>query len=155
MIFFCNKNKVGVDCFDQMVRLYTNRTATQRCPMSVSGNMLDIAAINAWVLYKSSTQKQIIQQKFILLLVKKLTNRMEKICPGSDIPQSRPTSITTRKRRHFHGANCNNMNVTLCIKCNCLSCGSCSENNTNILYHVTCKKFFFVTVVSRSFIIFK
>ena len=104
MIFLCNKNKVGVDCFDQMERLYTTQTATQRCPMSVSGNMLDIATINAWVLYKSSTQKQIIQRKFILLLVNKLTNRMKKICPGSDTPQSRPTSITTRKLWHFHGA---------------------------------------------------
>ena len=118
------------------------RAATQRWRMSVWGNMLDIAAINAWILYKNSTQKKIMQRKFILLLVKKLTNRIKKTCPGSDTPQSRPASIATRKRRHCHGANCNSMTVTLCMKCNCSSCESCSENKKNFVYHVTCKKIF-------------
>ena len=107
------------------------------------GNMLDIAAINARVLYKNSTQKQIYRRKFILLLMKKLTNtsRMEKSSADSDTPQSRPISFTTRKRRHCHGANCNNMTVTLCMKCNRPSCGSCSKNNARVMY-VTYKKCF-------------
>ena len=41
------------------------------------------------------------------------------------------------------------MTVTLCMKYNCSSCGSCSENNTNVVYHVACKKIFFVMVVSH------
>ena len=40
IVLFYNKNKVGFDCFDQMARLYTTRSATRRWPMSVWGNML-------------------------------------------------------------------------------------------------------------------
>ena len=50
MILFCNSNKVGIDCFDQMARLYTTRSASRRRPVAVWGNILDIAAINSYVL---------------------------------------------------------------------------------------------------------
>ena len=52
MILFYNASKVGVDCFDQMARLYTTRSASRRWPVAVWGNILDIAAINSYVLYK-------------------------------------------------------------------------------------------------------
>ena len=52
MILFYNANKVGVDCFDQMTRLYTTRSASRRWPVAVWSNILDIAAINSYVLYK-------------------------------------------------------------------------------------------------------
>ena len=134
IVLFYNKNKVGVDCFDQMARLYTTRSATRRWPMSVWGNMLDIAAINAWILYKKSTRKQISRRKFILCLVETLINRMANNSADSDLPQCRPNSTATRKRRHCHGANCKNMTVTLCMTCNRPSCGSCSQNNTRVVY---------------------
>ena len=47
MVLFYNKNKVAVDCFDQMARLHTTRSASRRWFLSIWGNMLDIAAINA------------------------------------------------------------------------------------------------------------
>ena len=139
IVLFYNKNKVGVDCFDQMARLYTTRSATRRWPMSVWGNMLDIAAINAWILYKKSTRKQISRRKFILCLVETLINRMANNSADSDLPQCRPNSTATRKRRHCHGANCKNITVTLCMTCNRPSCGSCSQNNTRVVY-VKCKQ---------------
>ena len=47
IILFYNANKVGVDCFDQIARLYTTRPASQRWPIAVWDNILDIAAINS------------------------------------------------------------------------------------------------------------
>ena len=52
MVLFYNANKVGVDCFEQMARLSTRRSASRRWPVAVWGNILDIAAINSYVLYK-------------------------------------------------------------------------------------------------------
>ena len=52
MILFYNANKVCVDCFDQMARLYTTRSAGRKWPVAVWGNILDIAAINSYILYK-------------------------------------------------------------------------------------------------------
>ena len=59
MILFYNANKVGVDCFDQMARLCTTRSASRRWPVTVWGNILDIAAINSYVLYKKVTSNRI------------------------------------------------------------------------------------------------
>ena len=47
VVSFYNRNKAGVDCFDQMTRLYLTRAASRRWPLAVWGNILDIAAINA------------------------------------------------------------------------------------------------------------
>ena len=69
MILFYNANKVGVDCFDKMARLYTTRSASRRWPVSVWGNILDIAAINSYVLYKKVTNERITHRQFILMLV--------------------------------------------------------------------------------------
>ena len=52
-----NANKVGIDCFDQMARLYTTRSTSQRWPLAVWGNILDIAAINSYSLYKKSDKR--------------------------------------------------------------------------------------------------
>ena len=51
VILFFNKNEVGANCFDQMTRFYTTRSASRRWPLSVWGNILDIAAINAKILF--------------------------------------------------------------------------------------------------------
>ena len=59
MILFNNANKAGVNCFDQMARLYTTRSASRRWTVVVWGNILDIAAINFYVFYKKVTNKRI------------------------------------------------------------------------------------------------
>ena len=64
---FYNANKVGVDCFDQMARLYTTRSATRRWPVAVWDNILDIAAINSWILFRQVTKENITRREFILI----------------------------------------------------------------------------------------
>ena len=61
--------KVGVDCFDQMACLCITRSANRRWPVAVWGNILDIAAINSYVLYKRVTSNRITRRQFILILV--------------------------------------------------------------------------------------
>ena len=51
MILFYNKNKVGVDSVDQMLRLYSTHSVSRRWPLAVWSNTLDISVINARVLY--------------------------------------------------------------------------------------------------------
>ena len=59
MILLYNVIKVDVDCFDQMARLYTTRSASVRWPVAVWGNIMDIAAINCCILYKKVTSERI------------------------------------------------------------------------------------------------
>ena len=77
MILFYNANKVGVDCFDQMSRLCTKRSASRRWPVAVWGNILNIAAINSYALYKRVTSNRIIRRQFILMLVENLLGKPE------------------------------------------------------------------------------
>ena len=48
---FTSKNKVGVDVVDQMLRQYSTYTACQRWLFAVWTNILNIAALNSWVIY--------------------------------------------------------------------------------------------------------
>ena len=52
VVQFYNKNKVGVDVFDQMAKKYTTLAATKRWPLAVWTNLLDIAGLNCWILYR-------------------------------------------------------------------------------------------------------
>ena len=81
--FFYNAKKIGVDCFDQMARLYTTRSATRRWPAAVWGNILDIAAINSGILFRQVTKENIKHREFILILIEILINKQ---------PEARNTS---------------------------------------------------------------
>ena len=52
---FYNKTKCGVYVADQMARQYSVKADTCRCPVAVFYNILDLAGINAFVLYKKRT----------------------------------------------------------------------------------------------------
>ena len=53
-IEYYNKSKVGVDIIDQMARYNTCKAGTRRWPVACFHNMLDLCAINAWILYKET-----------------------------------------------------------------------------------------------------
>ena len=50
-----NSTKGAVDTMDQMVREYSCARQTRRWPLAVFMNMLDVAAVNAYVLYMTKT----------------------------------------------------------------------------------------------------
>ena len=75
VIHFYNRNKVGVDVVDQMLRQYSTHTASRRWPLAVWTNILDIAALNSWVIYKQVTEDKISRRDFILALVETLRNK--------------------------------------------------------------------------------
>jgi len=54
---FYNKTKCGVDVLDQMACRYSTRAAAHRWPVQVFYNVLDLAAINAWIIYRGVTGK--------------------------------------------------------------------------------------------------
>lgn len=52
VINFYNMSKGGVDCADQMIETYSSKFATRRWPVVLFCNLLDIAALNAYVLFE-------------------------------------------------------------------------------------------------------
>ena len=67
-----NETKFGVDIVDQMAKKYTSRTGTRRWPIHSFQTTLDLAAINAWALYKEVTNEKISRWIFIRKLAEKL-----------------------------------------------------------------------------------
>nr|XP_033948184.1 uncharacterized protein LOC117453483 [Pseudochaenichthys georgianus] len=54
---YYNHSKVGVDVLDQMARQYSVKGGTRRWPVAVFYNVLDLAAISAWVLRSCMSQR--------------------------------------------------------------------------------------------------
>nr|XP_022906882.1 uncharacterized protein LOC111418576 [Onthophagus taurus] len=61
MITYYNKYKTGVDTMDQMVTRYTTRRRTQRWPLAMFFNILDVGALASYVIYYENNK--MIQRK--------------------------------------------------------------------------------------------
>ena len=72
IVTFYNKTKCGINVADQMARQYTVKAGTGRWPVVVFYNILDLAYINAYVLYKKKTGDAISRRNFMFQLATKL-----------------------------------------------------------------------------------
>nr|XP_003708046.2 PREDICTED: uncharacterized protein LOC100876414 [Megachile rotundata] len=76
-ISFYNNTKYGVDILDQIARKYSTKAGSRRWPVHVFYNILDLAAINAWVIYKDVIQVQISRKEFLLQLAEELSGNYD------------------------------------------------------------------------------
>ena len=52
-------NKCGVDLLDSMARMHSTKSPMRRWPMAVWCNILDLAGVNAWILFSKETGRKI------------------------------------------------------------------------------------------------
>ncbi|KAK6300563.1 hypothetical protein J4Q44_G00286610 [Coregonus suidteri] len=93
-----NNTKVGVD---KMARQCTVKAATQRWPVAVFYNLLDLAAINAHVLFTVCTGKTMPRREFIMQLALELReNHMmaRGKAAAHDVPNDAPR-LSEKKRQ--------------------------------------------------------
>ncbi|XP_071039876.1 piggyBac transposable element-derived protein 4-like [Parasteatoda tepidariorum] len=133
-VAYYNKTKFGVDIVDQMARKYSVKTGSRIWPLHVFYNILDLAAINAWILYKETTGVKITHKNFIFQLAEEL---------GSDHRDEQNTSFNSlsvtqnpnvRKSCQI-GLRKKNRSNNICIKCNKYVCGKSASK-----IEFTCKK---------------
>ncbi|GFQ94035.1 HTH La-type RNA-binding domain-containing protein [Trichonephila clavata] len=72
-IQFYNSTKFGVDLVNQIARKYTVKASSRRWPFQIFFNILGLAAINAWILYKETTGIQIQRKVFLFQLAEHLS----------------------------------------------------------------------------------
>lgn len=77
-IRFYNDAKFGVDVADQMGRKYCVKSKNFRWPLQVFFNILDLAEINAWVLYEETTGETISRQEISFQLASELGDAYKK-----------------------------------------------------------------------------
>ena len=118
IVKFYNKTKAGVDIVDKMIKNYSTQAFCRRWPLAVFYNLLDKAGINAHILYKETSGKNISRKSFLINLSKELI----------DIKNETSTSIDSneqlkRKRKHCQINQCENKSPHLCFQCNKIICG--------------------------------
>lgn len=129
---FYNQTKYGVDIIDQMARKYSVKAPSRRWPVHTFYNLLDLAAINAWIIYKEVTgETKLSRQAFIQLLANELRQDYLSAKNEKKRKPSRSQEIDTGsvsvKRRKCEVKLCKgNMTFKNCLTCKKMVCGKCS-----------------------------
>nr|XP_023668632.1 piggyBac transposable element-derived protein 1-like [Paramormyrops kingsleyae] len=136
-----NHMKCGVDVLDQMARMYSVRAPTRRWPVAVFYNMLDLAAANAYILYKACTGWKGKRRLFLSLLAKELCcqfmqqKEMEaerKAAAAFASVVAGPIQTTQCQVQE----SCNrNRSRFICATCQKFTCAKCREDS-----HWVCKR---------------
>ena len=124
-----NTTKCGVDVMDQMVREYSVRAGTRRWPVAVFYNMIDMAALNAYVLYKALSGTNERRVDFLVELARELANSHVngKKAQKQQLFQQQPRTPRPGKRskcqvRYRCRKNCATVRCTYCYQ---YTCGKC------------------------------
>ena len=128
IIHFYNKTKVGVDCLDAMLRLYSCKAATRRWPLSCFWDLLDKAALNSWILFRKSTGNEIKRKPFIIALGESLCKEQREKKAKKSMNSNSEARFTSRVL--CKEAQCHNKSYHMCSECNEPVCGKHSEKKT-------------------------
>lgn len=122
-----NSTKFGVDILDQMSRLYTVKFGCRRWPMHVFFNVLDLAGINAWILYRETTGEEVTRRMFLFKLAEELSSAYIQ-SRKRPVPTSIATVETSKVRKTCQIGGCKSTNKTknLCVQCKKFVCGPCA-----------------------------
>ncbi|XP_026059293.1 uncharacterized protein LOC113043955 [Carassius auratus] len=139
-VTYYNNTKYGVDVLDQMARAYSVKGGMRRWPVAVFYNILDLAGINAHILFKECTSSKIARRKFLLRLAEELRAEfMEGKRAASQLTQgpnqkNQPPQLTPKRRQCQVRRICKqNKTHDTCCKCHKPVCGNCARRT-----EVTC-----------------
>jgi hypothetical protein len=126
IVQYYNTNKVGVDCLDSMLRLYSTKSATRRWPMGCFFDLLDKAALNSWIMFVDATGVSLSRREYIMQLAEQLCGAAEhQLAPNttSSLEQRPP-----QKRRKCSITSCENKTAATCVRCRKPCCGRHGQN---------------------------
>lgn len=136
-ITYYNNTKYGVDIADGMAKAHSVKAASRRWPVHVFYNILDLAGINSWILYKEVTGSKISRIHFLLQLAEELQIEFKTSKPVPekralvipDSPDSPNKKIKTASggRPICQTAKCRNKSLGIaCANCSKIVCGKCT-----------------------------
>lgn len=145
-VAFYNNTKCGVDTLDQMARMYSTKAGSRRWPVQVFYNVLDLAAINAWILYQSVIGKKISRHRFMLELAEELRTKPNPRTDARLVPDAQPGPETAMVPRGCKRSKCQvgnpckgNKTSEKCTQCQKFVCGKCTARVDKKIYCNHCK----------------
>lgn len=139
VIKFYNTEKCAVDTVDSMLRMTSSRCATRRWPVAVWENLLDIVALNAWILFTEVTGSKISRKDFLLSLIEILTKKQEAPNPKKCVRVDNYPEPTT-KRRKCEKVSCRNKASASCASCGMHLCGTHCADSVQKVSLSACEK---------------
>ena len=76
-VLFYNQMKVGVDVLNQISTLYSVKAASKRWIVHVFYNVINLALINSWVIYKALCKSNINRRAYIEKVYKDITGILD------------------------------------------------------------------------------
>ena len=134
-VLFYNKTKFGVDVLDQMTRIYSVKAASRRWPIHVFYNIIELALINSWIVYKNVCKSSISRRKYIQKISEELTGNV----PNSTQTGNREANIqspSTKCCRTCSTKQCKNRTTDVCDNCVKPVCGKCAKKTMSIVHLV-------------------
>ena len=109
-----------------MTRLYSVKAASRRWPVHVFYNVVDMALINSWILYKQVFQSSISRREFIQRAAEELIGRAptvsrkqrsEEVCSPNDTN----ASTVVKRRLTCSTSKCRNRTNDMCQVLRCVN----------------------------------
>ena len=105
-VLFYNQMKVGVDVLNQISTLYSVRAASKKWIVHIFYNVINLALINSWVIYKALCKSNISRRAYIEKVCKDITGILDGVTDLLTFERQRRSSTTssaTRKLKKKRG----------------------------------------------------
>ena len=125
---------------DQMTRKYTVNAASRRWPVQFFRKILDLAAINAHILYKMVTGSKISRRRYLLRLSEELRSKFveERKANSHQSSQTNSSMQISQKRSHCQSKSCTNKTRETFSGGSKLVCGKCIGKQEKLFYSRLC-----------------
>jgi hypothetical protein len=126
-ILYYNQNKCGVDMMDSMCRQLSTKAGCRRWSLAVFFNLLDIAGINAWIIFRKATGSNMSRRQFLLQLSQQLIQaKVDESAPQLLLTPSIGTKVLSARVTCGVKVVCNrNRTTSQCCQCHLPVCGQC------------------------------
>ena len=123
--------KFGADVLDQMTRIYSMKAASRRWPIHVFYNIIDLAQINSWIVYKNVCKSSISRRKYIQKITEELTGNV----PNSTQTENREANIQSppvKCRKACSTRQCKCRTTDVCDNCVKPVCEKCAKKRCRL-----------------------
>lgn len=128
-VLYYNANKCGVDMLDSMCRQMSTKAGCRRWTLAVFCNILDLAGVNAWIIFKKVTGSNIQRRPFLHKLAEQLLADAIAARSNDEPPVDvAPGKLGKRVNCQVKAKCKRNRTATVCVTCRLPVCGSCMAN---------------------------
>ena len=125
-----------------MARKYTVNASSRRRPVQFFYNILDLAAINAYILYKLVIGSKISRRRYFLRLSEELRSRFvdERKANSHQSSHTNSSLQKSHKLKHCQNKSCTSKTRETCSSCSKLVCIKCIGKQEKLIYCMICSE---------------